>query len=212
MPFLWSFTMNVLDLQKQVTSLSHQEDSLNSGLKMKSLQWLNHAYQEIMEEIAPFLSEIYTKMVDLTLDELGRAVLPDDFYKIEKVFLSGTELPKLTIAEAVIAEDKKGYWLERNYIHILPKNTVGHLVMLYQSTIPKLTESSLEEDILIPKNFHYALVWGALVWASVQERGFSAQSDLKLFQQKWLEAKQSLKLSLANRADQKLSVAPSENF
>lgn len=198
--------MNVVDLQKQIMALSHQEDSHSTQLKQKSLLWINHAYQELLDEVLPFATEQRQVKASLTTNTEGAIALPNDCYQVTDLFIAGKKIEALNSQKSIFEQNVTiGYWLEGKQIHLYPKQ-VYNIDLFYEKYIPELTESSVESDILIPQNFHYALVWGALVWATVQERGFSAKSDLNLFQQKWVEAKQSIKLSLAGKSRIRLKV------
>lgn len=178
--------MHVNELLERILEISHDEVAPDTNLKQKSLRWLNSAYHEIMEVVIPFLP---TLEHSLTLNVVnGYVELPADLNRIisvssERAFVSKNDFKQVF----------KGGKLNLYF----NKNEYKKITLSYTKKVSDLAFDGVESSILIPQQYHSYLVWGALVWASVYERGFNNQAELRLFQQKWEEAKREIKLSLA---------------
>ncbi|MFZ2620334.1 MAG: hypothetical protein WAX89_05615 [Alphaproteobacteria bacterium] len=210
--------MNVNTLRDRIIELSHDEASPDTDLHGKALSWLNAAYRELMDELQPYLQAELQQEQNITTASNGQAVFNYPVRRMVKL-IDTSNLMALTQANMadVLAADPalmatgtpRHYWLMQNMVQVYPAASVG-LKAIYLPDIADLTEGGTEESVLLPRTYHQALVWGGLVWASVYERGFSAQGDLSLFQQKWDEAKRRIKLSLASRPDKVLRVQAAE--
>ncbi len=195
--------MNVQDLRDRILEISHDEATPDSQLKNKALAWLNSAYHELVGECLPYLEPYLETVTTLDLST-GQANLPSDFSRVLTLVDSqtGHVFKQVTQKEGVSLTAQKGanghdvFWISGQQLYSL-KTCDAPVQMVYLKQVPVLTDQSTEQDIILPVAFHHALVWGGLVWSSIFERGFSTQSDLKLFQQKWDEAKREVKLLLA---------------
>lgn len=54
--------MNVESLCERIIDMSHEEDAPDTNLKDKCLQWLNHAYFELMDELSVFTADLSQKL------------------------------------------------------------------------------------------------------------------------------------------------------
>lgn len=190
--------MTIKNLVDQIISYSHDEDTPDTDLTAKALTWLNSAYHELLQENLAFLKSKMLKKVTLKLvDETFE--LPDDFYLFEKIKLeNGTVISK---------EEKGAYSLEANNCYLTKE--VNQTVTL--SYIPAFKQLKLEDSLNtmhISSNYVQSLIWGALVWSSIYERGLHTQSELGLFEAKWNQAKQNYKVTLATYSDQTLRTKP----
>lgn len=177
--------MHVSEIIERILEISHDEVAPDTKLKQKALRWLNSAYHEMMEVLIPFMPQL-EKKIKLTLVD-GYAVLPDDLSRVINV----VDTNDVKVLYKTIYKDD----ILNLYIN---NNSVENVYVNYTTTVNDLEDSVQESSILLPKQFHSLLVWGALVWASIYERGFNNQSELNLFQKKWDEAKREAKLSLAS--------------
>lgn len=190
--------MKIKDLVDQVISYSHDEDTPDTDLAAKALTWLNSAYHELLQENLLFLKHKMLKQYDANLEN-GFFVIPDDFYIFEKIRLkNGTIISK---------EDKTEYSIEGNLLFL--KNYKSESLQFVY--IPEFKMLNLEDSLSsmhISSNYIQSLIWGALVWSSIYERGLNTQSELGLFEAKWNQAKQNYKVTLSTYSDQILRTTP----
>lgn len=202
--------MNVNELRDRILEISHNEVAPDTNLQIKALAWLNSAYQELISDSLPYLTQFLETSSSAVLDE-GTGTLPDNLTRVLKVIDKNTNyvLKQISQAQAIenITGSPKYHWVEGINICTYPKST-GTLKIVYLKQVNDLEDGGLESEIFIPKQFHHGLVWGGLVWSSIFERGFSSQGDLKLFQLKWEDVKRELKLSLASQPTKNLRVKP----
>tara|TARA_R110000868_G_scaffold189695_2_gene433121 strand:- start:166550 stop:167185 length:636 start_codon:yes stop_codon:yes gene_type:complete len=205
--------MNVNEIRDRILEISHDEVAPDTNLKIKSLNWLNSAYHEIIGVCMPFL-ERYIEAIHSVDIMNGVGTLPTNTFRVLTVVdkNNGYELTLKTRSE-IIKQDASlnntgaatYYWVDGNDIHTYPLNNTSVNVS-YLKHVEDLLDGGTELDILIPKQFHHGLVWGGLVWSSVFERGFSSQGDLKMFQEKWEDVKREVKLSLSSQSSSNLKV------
>lgn len=190
--------MKIKDLVDQIISYSHDEDTPDTDLTAKALTWLNSAYHELLQENLAFLKHRMLKQANILLtDEFFE--LPDDFYLFEKI--------KLSNGQIISKEDKELYSIEGNLV-FLKNQTNQNISFVY---IPEFKELTLDDSLTvmhISSNYVQSLVWGALVWSSIYERGLHTQSELGLFEAKWNQAKQNYKVTLTAYSDQVLRTVP----
>jgi hypothetical protein len=212
--------MNVNELRDRVLELSHDEAAPDTGLQEKALRWLNNAYRELMDELQPFLQDDLMQEQGATTNTSGQAPLNQPVQRMLRVVDTTNGRVLRQVDPAVVFDDDpelsqtgvpSSYWINGAVVQIHPKSSVG-LNMLYLPELVDLVADDTEDKILLPKAFHYALIWGGLVWSSVYERGFSSQRDLLLFQEKWDEARRRVKLSLSARPDRVTRVEAAEDF
>lgn len=210
--------MNVNEIRDRVLEVSHDEVAPDTTLKSKAMNWLNSAYHEMVDECMPYLTRYLQRTERLSaLAGTGNITLALDVYRLLGV--RDTQTNKL-LKEVSFVEFENAYtgalssvsaptqfWLEGHILHLNSTKEVT-LDVTYLPNVPDLAEGEGESTILIPKQFHSSLVWGALVWGSVYERGFSSVSDMNLFQNKWDEAKAKMKLSLASSYTKDMRVQP----
>ncbi len=208
--------MNVNELVNRILDMSHDEATPDTDLQAKALQWLNSAYHEIIDELLPFLPRYLQQSEILTTDSDGIATLTNNVFRMLRVVNRTSNRTLLEVDKSDILDiDPTGlqtgnpfrFWLENNILHVHPKAVVN-IQAVYFPVVSDLVDAGAEATILLPVNFHHALVWGGLVWSSTYERAFSTQGDLVLFQRKWDEAKQKIKLSLTAKPSGTLRVSP----
>tara|TARA_Y100001960_G_scaffold131904_1_gene140104 strand:+ start:695 stop:1282 length:588 start_codon:yes stop_codon:yes gene_type:complete len=190
--------MKIKDLVDQIISYSHNEDTPDTDLSAKTLTWLNSAYHELLQENLAFLKYKMLKQESIEMTD-GFFELPADFYLFEKI--------KLKNGNVISKEDKSKYSIEGNLLFINNfKDEVLELVYIPQFQHLKLDDSL--SIMHISSNYVQSLVWGALVWSSIYERGLHTNSELSLFEAKWSQAKQNYKVTLATYSDQVLRTTP----
>ena len=200
--------MDVNALRDRIIEISHDEAAPDTDLRSKALRWLNSAYHEIMEEVMPWLGNQIRVEEQLTTNSTGQAMLSSVPYRMVRVVdvTNSTTLQQLNredVLDKDPAETKTGnaqaFWQEGLLLQTYPKAASAALTVLYLPETLDLEADGTEASILLPRQFHHALVWGGLVWSATYERGFATQAELALFQKKWEEAKRNLKLALANQ-------------
>ena len=190
--------MKIQDLVNQIISYSHDEDTPDTQLTAKALTWLNSAYHELLQENLVFLKTSMLKKASFNLvDE--QFELPDDFYLLEKIALTDKTL--------IGKEDKNKYSLELTTCY-LPNEKNQTVTLSYIPAFQQLTLDDSVNTMHISANYVQSLIWGALVWSSIYERGLNTQSELGLFEAKWSQAKQNYKVTLATYSDQTLRTKP----
>lgn len=209
--------MNVNELIERILDVSHDEVAPDTNLKAQSLRWLNSAYHEMLEEISPFLENALQTQETLILSS-GSAIFPQTPHKVVRVVTVDTSRTLQAKNKAdVLAEDStlarqgspNSFWVEGNVLYTHPVSS-EQVKVLYLPQKADLAEDGAESTVLVPRAFHSALVWGALVWSATFERGFTSQGDLALFQSKWEEAKRSAKLALSAQPSTPLRTKPFE--
>lgn len=194
--------MKIKDLVDQIISYSHNEDTPDTDLSAKALTWLNSAYHELLQENLAFLK--YKMLTSKTIEiKNGSSKLPDDFYLFEKISLSN--------GEVISKEDKDRYSIEGDFVFI--KNVKDEYLNI--TYIPQFKQLNLDDSLSImhiSSNYVQSLIWGALVWSSIYERGLHTNSELSLFEAKWSQAKQNYKVTLATYSDQVLRTTPYSMF
>lgn len=208
--------MQVNELRSRIIDISHNESAPDTDLQTKALQWLNAAYHEIMNELSPFMPRYLEESVTLSTDADGAVALPTNVERIMRVIAPHTnsvlqETIQSTVWDIDPVLEQSGtpqrFYVQNSQLFIHPKAQTD-IKVLYIKKINDLELNGTEESVLLPAHFHYALVWGALVWGTTYERGFSSQADLSLFQVKWEEAKRKIKLALISRPSAPLRTAP----
>ncbi|MBI1362708.1 MAG: hypothetical protein GC134_01885 [Proteobacteria bacterium] len=194
--------MNVSQIRDRIIQISHNEDAPDTALKSKALDWLNSAYHELIDELMPLLERQLKTTVAQTVTA-GQTILPADAYRLVLVRDASTgKVYKEQSFTRIKAEENSAidgtFWLEGQTL-IFAGTAPETVEVTYLPTVPELGEEDTEEDIMVPQQFHSALVWGGLVWSAIYERGLSTQSELALFQQKWEEAKQRVRQSMGIR-------------
>jgi len=188
--------MNVNEILARVVSISHAEDGADSGLREKALGWVNSAYSELLDEVLPYILDDVAVAVDATYDADGVVQLPDNCRRVVEVFEAGRALPRLRRMEFEAGDT--GYLVTGKTLIVTPdeRGGLGDLRLMY---VPEFSELEADGEIeMLDAGHQHALIWGALVWGSTYERAFSAQGDLRLFQAKWEDAKQQIKVFFAS--------------
>lgn len=192
--------MNVNQLRDRILDLCHGEPNPDTALQQKALGWLNSAYRQLIDEISPYSPRYLTGEMTVDITN-GGAVLPSDVGRISCVSrTNGTVLLPLTHLDVLRSYPTPyvgyaaHYAVLGNQLKLYPQETTT--VRILYSRIPAdLNDDTQEAALLLPKPYHEALIWGGLVWASTFERGLNSQAEILLFQRKWDEARQNIKLS-----------------
>ena len=208
--------MNVNELQEKILELSHDEATPDTALREKALGWLNNAYNELMDEVMPYLQDNLVQEQVVTTNSEGNVTLTHSVKKVVRMVdtTNGRTMGQVSTVELLDMDssmEQTGvpvrYTLSGNIVQVHPVEQV-ELRAVYLPEIAELEASGDENSILLPKAYHHALVWGGLVWGSMYERSFSAQGDLTIFQKKWEEAKRRIKLSLSAQPNKTLRTEP----
>lgn len=204
--------MNVNDIRDRIVELSHQTGN-DGEVQAKVLGWLNAAYHELLDEIAAIMPAGGQILESVVTDSGGGVVLASAARKVLRVVdeTNGTVLGVTTVqgalSEGVAGSSPALCVVNGAALTVYPAAAVT-LSVLYVPLAADLAEDGEESSILLPRNHHFALVWGGLVWSALFERGFASQAELQLYQRKWDDAKQRVKLSLAGNTGETLRVKP----
>lgn len=196
--------MNVNEIRDRIVELSHQSAG-DGEVQAKALGWLNAAYHELMDEIVAYLPPWLQVRAEVTTDVTGAAVLGAGAYRVLKVVdkAQGRTLDVATPLELMEreiagAETVMRYGVTAAGIRVVSAKTDVPLSVLYVPLIEDLMEGGAEASLFLPREHHYALVWGGLVWSSLFERGFGGSGEMQLYQRQWLEAKSRVKAGLVH--------------
>lgn len=195
--------MKVKDLVQQVISYSHDEDSSETRMSEKSLVWINSAYHELLQENLPFLRNKLLKIETKNIEN-SYLELPKDFYLLDKIILEN--------GKVISKDDKEFYDIELNKLYLGKNISAKNADIRY---IPEFPLLKLDDDISslhMGTNYADALIWGALVWSSIYERGLHTKSEVTLFESKWEKAKRNFKLSLQAYSSDILRTKPYSFF
>lgn len=209
--------MTVNELLAGIVAVSHNEDTPDTLLSAKAMQWLNAAYHEVIDECLPYLKR-YLHRTETITTSLDVATLSTDAYRIVRVVdkTNGHMLREVT-PERLIDLDPDStttgapahFTAFHNTLTLHPKPSENILLeVLYLPSVADLVANGDESSILLPRQFHQSLIWGGLVWSAIYERGFNTGGELQLFQSKWDEARQKIKLSLVNSPTNALRTTP----
>lgn len=201
---------------RRVVELSHHAGNTDLELETKALGWVNAAYHELMDELVPYLPQALQVQEDGTSDAAGVMVPTQAVYRLVRVVdRTGGRSLKLATPEAVLEADPAGdasgdpvRATVRDGDVVIHPAGVRELTVLYVPLAADLAEDGDEADVLLPRVYHHALIWGALVWSAVFERGFLSQNEQVLYQRQWLAAKEQVKLGLLGNTAESLRVKP----
>ncbi|MCP4355513.1 MAG: hypothetical protein GY793_07760 [Proteobacteria bacterium] len=188
----------VKDLVEQIISYSHDEDTPETNLMEKALVWLNSAYHEMLQENLIYLKHKMIKYESKTVTD-STFDLPEDFYSLEKIILDNSMV--------ISKYDKALYDIELGEIY-LSSDMAKLAEIAYIPQFKDLTFDDLLTSLHIDSNHAKNLIWGALVWSSIYERGLHTQSELSLFETKWTQTKQNLKMTLSSYSNEVLRTSP----
>ena len=195
--------MNVNEIRDRIVELSHQTAG-DGEVQAKALGWLNAAYHELMDEIVAYVPPWVQVRLDSTTNAAGELSLGAGAYRVLKVVdtAAGRELKAVTPGD-VMERELAGYGEGvQNYertaagVRVRPIKAAVPLAVLYVPLVQDVVEGGAEASILLPREHHYALVWGGLVWSALFERGFGGSAEVQVFQRQWLEAKSRVKAGL----------------
>jgi hypothetical protein len=208
--------MNVNDIRDRIVELSHQSAG-DGEVQAKALGWLNAAYHELMDEVVAYLPPMLQQQENVPTGAGGEAVLADAPYRVLRVVDAGAGRNlEIVTPGALLDLDPMGTAtgapqrcvLTGSGVRIHPAAADVALTVLYVPVVADLAEGGIEATIVLPKAYHYALVWGGLVWSALFERGFGTQGELVIFQRQWADAKERVKLGLLHNTGASLRVQP----
>ncbi|TKW61617.1 MAG: hypothetical protein DI628_03045 [Blastochloris viridis] len=196
--------MNVNEIRDRIVELSHQTAG-DGEVQAKALGWLNAAYHELMDEIVAYLPPWLQVRAEVVTDVNGTVSLGAGAYRVLKV-VDKAQNRTLEVATPleIMEREVAGGLSESRYavtaagIQIFPAKADVPLSVLYVPLIQDLSEGGVEASLFLPREHHYALVWGGLVWSSLFERGFGSSTEVQLYQRQWLEAKSRVKAGLVH--------------
>lgn len=85
-------------------------------------------------------------------------------------------------------------WVNAAYYEVL--DALGPHNPSFPAPAKNLNRRMGDKCISLPPAHHHILVWGAMVWSSLFERGFPSESEMVCYQRNWAQAKERLKLAL----------------
>lgn len=198
--------MNVNDIRDRIVELSHQTAG-DGEVQAKALGWLNAAYHELMDEIVAYLPPWLQVRAEGLTNAQGEMALGEGAYRVLKVvdrdagrgLEVATPLKLMEREQAGNTTGKPTYYeVTAAGVKVHPAQADVPLSVLYVPLVADLAEGGAEETLLLPREHHYALVWGGLVWSALFERGFGGSGEVQLFQRQWLEAKSRVKAGLVH--------------
>jgi len=196
--------MNVNEIRDRIVELSHQTAG-DGEVQAKALGWLNAAYHELMDEIVAYLPPWLQVRAEVVTDATGAVALGGGAYRVLKVMdkAQGRSLEistplELMEREMAGSQNVASYVVTAAGIQISPVKAGVPVSVLYVPLIQDLNEGGAEASLFLPREHHYALVWGGLVWSSLFERGFGGSAEVQLYQRQWLEAKSRVKAGLVH--------------
>lgn len=200
--------MKVNEIRDRIVALSHQSAG-DGEVQAKALGWLNAAYHEVMDEVVPYLPGALQRQESVVTAASGQALLAVAPYRVLAVRdeAAGRMLAAATPAQA-LAGACGDYVVTASGVKLEPARENVRLVVLSIPVAADLVEGGSEESVVLPRAYHYALVWGGLMWSALFERGFGTQGELLVYQRQWAEAKERIKLGLLHNMGTGLRVQP----
>jgi hypothetical protein len=205
--------MRVQEVVTQILALSHQGGN-DAALTAQALGWLNAAYRELMDELVPLAPPSLQTQAVVVTNSAGNGVLPDLPARVLQVFdrNTGAVVPQVTVAE-LAALDPMGMGsgpvarcvVQGTAVQVHPACEATLLVVMIPVAKDVLLDGD-EASLALPAGQVHGLVWGALVWSSVFERGFATASELAQFRAQWQEAKARVKLAVLGQVGVPLRV------
>jgi len=208
--------MNVNDIRDRIVELSHQSAG-DGEVQAKALGWLNAAYHELMDEVVAYLPPSLQRQENGVTAADGGMVLDEAPYRVLRVVDTGQGRVLDVVTPAMLMDiDPAGgatgaprrCVVTGEGVRVHPAGAGVALAVLYVPVVADLTEGGVEDSIVLPPAYHYALVWGGLVWSALFERGFETQGELAIYQRQWADAKQRVKLGLMHGSVAGLKVQP----
>ena len=142
----------------------------------------------------------------LACEEKKDAKKPQDASKSGPVSVEAIVIRPTTVSESI---EVAGNILPYELTEIRPEIS-GRVIQLNfkeGSTVAKdVLLDGDEASLALPAGQVHGLVWGALVWSSVFERGFATASELAQFRAQWQEAKARVKLAVLGQVGVPLRV------
>ncbi|MFT7434145.1 MAG: hypothetical protein ACI9TY_001793 [Alphaproteobacteria bacterium] len=152
--------MNVNEIRDRILEISHDEVAPDTNLKLKSLSWLNSAYQEIVGVCMPYL-ERYIESTNTVEVASGTGILPCDVYRVLAVVdtTTGRELRLKSHAD-IVKKDANltasgaahAYWIDGRDIKLYPQGGAS-VKVVYLRQVTDLLDGGAETEILIPNSF-----------------------------------------------------------
>jgi hypothetical protein len=203
--------MRVNDLRDRIVDLSHQSGA-DGEVRAKALGWLNAAYLELMNDLLALAPQALQRTESVITDAQGQAALATPPSALVRVLWGEVPLPivsPLALLEAdplkVGMGDPALACATATGLQVQPRKA-GSAVVVYTPQPLALNEDGAEETLLLPAQYHDALIWGGLVWSALFERGLASAAELNLFSRQWAEAKARVKLAMLTQAGAALRV------
>lgn len=136
------------------------------------LNFLNIAYTSIYTNIFRQLESWNLQEFTGTLTSGSALTLPDDFFQFVTVRnTSNNSSLKAKMLQEILEEDPEFnstgdpyyyYVLNRNQFRVYPVPSTVNISIYYTQKVAELTLNTPEEDVQIPPEFHYAIIYSAL--------------------------------------------------
>ncbi|PIZ30483.1 MAG: hypothetical protein COY40_04615 [Alphaproteobacteria bacterium CG_4_10_14_0_8_um_filter_53_9] len=208
--------MDVRMMVTRIVELSHHAGNADVDLQSKALGWVNAAYQELMDELVPYLPQALQVQEEGVCSGAGKLVLSKPVYRLIRVVdrEAGRSL-RLSNRDDVLVVDPEGtatgepvrVFIDAGRVQVHPA-MARKLAVLYVPMAADLLMDDAEAAVLLPRVYHHALIWGGLVWSAVFERGFLSQGEQLLYQRQWAAAKEQVKLGLLGNVGESMRVRP----
>lgn len=199
--------MNVNEIRDRIVELSHQTAG-DGEVQAKALGWLNAAYHELMDEVVVYLPPALQRQESVTTNASGEAVLGFAPYRVMAVKDENGMVEAATPKQVLENEYSGRYVVTAAGVRVSPVRENAALTVVYVPEVADLEEGGSEASVALPKAYHYALVWGGLMWSALFERGFGTQGELLIYQRQWADAKERVKLGLLHNVGTGLRVEP----
>jgi len=195
--------MNVNEIRDRIVELSHQTAG-DGEVQAKALGWLNAAYHELMDEIVAYVPPWLQVRMEGETNAAGDLALGAGAYRVLMVVDKAAArmleplAPHQVMARELTGEGTTvpGYEVTATGVRLRPVKAGVPLAVLYVPLVLDVVEGGAEASLFLPREHHYALVWGGLVWSALFERGFGGSAEVQVFQRQWLEAKSRVKAGL----------------
>lgn len=158
------------------------------------MRYFNLQYKDLYRKTAQLYPTLLSTNETVTITS-GAGAISAAPHKVVDVFDNGNTANALQ--ESTQSAVKRKYPLQADtgnpeYYYMTSETAINtypvNSTTLDVDYIPRagtLTSASTEADIKVPPDFHDLLVWGTLVWLSVDERDKQAGGEITLFQSKY---------------------------
>ncbi|MFZ2587896.1 MAG: hypothetical protein WAZ18_07265 [Alphaproteobacteria bacterium] len=195
--------MDVRALRDRVVELSQHGIGNDVDVNAKVLAWLNSAYHEVMDEMIPLAPAALQVREDVVVGADGAGVLASPVQKIVQAVERGSKRVLKVVSPVEVLDAEVGgvrgspvmCSVSGGMIQVYPVQACT-VSVVYVPRVVDLVEGGSEASVLLPPSLHAVLVWGALVWSSVFDRGFMSASELMVYNRQWAAGKEQVRLSV----------------